>query len=85
VNSIVVSFLDETFIRKRRHAMKQRWLIKPFSADESSPTFIVDLQTRLELVSLMAQMIESLHRRRLDAQQTKESAHHERLVSTSQD
>ena len=65
--------------------MKQHWLFKPPSANESVTTLEYDAPTHDELVSLMAKTIESLLRQQATLPQPTKEASDERITTTSQD
>lgn len=66
--------------------MKQRWLIEPLPASDSTPTVELASLTHVELVALMATAIESMHLQQANLpQQAKEAHTDDRIAAASQD
>ena len=66
--------------------MKQRWLIKPLPASESTLTFELDLPTHSELVALMANAIEAVRLQQANQpHQAKDKPTDERTATPSED
>ena len=66
--------------------MKQRWLIEPLIASNSTLTVELASHTHVELVALMASAIESVHLQQANLpQQAKEAHTDDRIAAASQD